>query len=749
MQSKIKQSIAVKRQIPEHIRNTYPVFVEFVQLYYDFLQQTQAQELESIRDIDTTLDIFIDSFKDELAKSFPVEMTGDKRLILKHLREFYLSRGSEASYKFLFRALFNKEAELFYPSTQILRASDGKWNQDVSIFIKANTDNLDVAGIAGQYIVITNNRGKRITTIVKNVIPYSSEISEVFIEREFASEISSDNTIFCSNNSFSGVILPCPSKVSVYKAGKGFKAGTIYALKTQIGRGCVIKVTGVNSEGGITAIQVMRFGLDYKTKFWSYLSSKDLQPIEYIHPLQLNHPYNSAEPAYNERSGGFIDYGWASKQTYFYYDEQIPVGTPDRASDRFFANPDYVGEIAQQFYAEDTTNPIDEDLAIIQIDIGAVAKYPGYYMKADGFVSDQSYIQDGEYYQAFSYVIKVEEELRKYADIVKALIHPAGMKMYSEYNIFNSIEISAVTPRLFNILQLPLADHTPSTTTVDDRGYGYDKYTTSIVDGQIVVEPAEDAIKVYAKQGKPSFFVKKLIEDIAIGYDQQSKSVAKIVEDAIDSMSDSQQKATYKAVSDVISEYLETQVRDIVKNKNDISIAEDSNSKLFETIKTDIQLIVDSYSNLLEKPLSDAITDIIDDNVRSLIKGIIDYISTGDSSFSDTSKAISDNLSLDELLARLHEKTFNEDIIVQDVLQLLRAIIFEDFVSQPLDSILNELIKTVYDTQPLTDRSASAMTKASVETINIVTDGRIRLAPYDEENYFAVYEDYQLAASIT
>ena len=63
MSSKLSQSIAVQRQIPEHVRETYPAFVEFVKVYYGWLEDTQSQNLESIRDVDTTLDEFINNFK--------------------------------------------------------------------------------------------------------------------------------------------------------------------------------------------------------------------------------------------------------------------------------------------------------------------------------------------------------------------------------------------------------------------------------------------------------------------------------------------------------------------------------------------------------------------------------------------------------------------------------------------------------------------------------------------------------------
>jgi hypothetical protein len=129
-----KVSSIVASQLPEFIRDEYQTFVDFLKAYYDFLETTQ-KDPTTLRDIDTTLDAFITYFKDELAAKIPYS-TVDERFLISRIKDLYLAKGSEASYKLLFRILFNKDITLQYPSTQMLRASDGKWNQDVSVFVK-------------------------------------------------------------------------------------------------------------------------------------------------------------------------------------------------------------------------------------------------------------------------------------------------------------------------------------------------------------------------------------------------------------------------------------------------------------------------------------------------------------------------------------------------------------------------------------------------------------------------------------
>jgi hypothetical protein len=132
--SRTQLSSVVSRQIPEFIREDYPTFVAFVEAYYEYLQ-AQAVDLSAVKDIDQTLDKFVVEFKKELAHNLP-NTEGDERFILSHIKDQYLSKGSEASYKLLFRLLFGKKVELTYPGTQMLRASDGRWNQEICVFAK-------------------------------------------------------------------------------------------------------------------------------------------------------------------------------------------------------------------------------------------------------------------------------------------------------------------------------------------------------------------------------------------------------------------------------------------------------------------------------------------------------------------------------------------------------------------------------------------------------------------------------------
>lgn len=138
-----KTSLLVNRQVPEFVREEYPLFVSFLEAYYEFLENkqgsenndliTKANELRDIKDIDVSLDNFESNFFNTLATTVPKETAVSKEILLKNILPLYLSKGSEKSFQLLFRFLFGQELEIKYPRNDVLRASDGKWVVEKSV----------------------------------------------------------------------------------------------------------------------------------------------------------------------------------------------------------------------------------------------------------------------------------------------------------------------------------------------------------------------------------------------------------------------------------------------------------------------------------------------------------------------------------------------------------------------------------------------------------------------------------------
>ena len=54
----------------------------------------------------------------------------------------------------------------------------------------------------------------------------------------------------------------------------------------------------------------------------------------------------------------------------------------------------------------------------------------GFFTSTKGYLSEDQYLYDGEYYQTYSYDIQTSLSLDRYADILKGLLHVAGTRMF-------------------------------------------------------------------------------------------------------------------------------------------------------------------------------------------------------------------------------------------------------------------------------------------------------------------------------
>jgi hypothetical protein len=143
-----KVSLLINKQVPEFVREEYPVFISFLEAYYEFLENkqgtqkndliTKSKELKYISDVDDSIDEFEEQFLNSYATFLPKNTEIDKALLIKNILPLYLSKGSEKSFKLLFRMLFGNELEINYPKNNVLRASDGKWEVENAVKVSTN-----------------------------------------------------------------------------------------------------------------------------------------------------------------------------------------------------------------------------------------------------------------------------------------------------------------------------------------------------------------------------------------------------------------------------------------------------------------------------------------------------------------------------------------------------------------------------------------------------------------------------------
>ena len=186
-------SILINRQVPEFVREEHPLFITFLEAYYEYLEQKQtgqlnnltqkAKDLRYLSDVDYSLDEFEDSFFNTYASLLPKDVSVDKEFLIKNVLPLYLAKGNEASFKLLFRMLFNDEVDILQPRNNVLRASDGKWTVDNILRIETDIRSIYTGNGSNNTFLLAQTSGSgEIDVYVNGVI--KTEGTDYYIRRE-------------------------------------------------------------------------------------------------------------------------------------------------------------------------------------------------------------------------------------------------------------------------------------------------------------------------------------------------------------------------------------------------------------------------------------------------------------------------------------------------------------------------------------------------------------------------------------
>jgi hypothetical protein len=210
-----KTSLKVPYQLPEFIRSdtNYQTFVSFIQAYYEWMEQQDignskegvvygTQNIQNYLDIDfvesgSSYNKFIDYYVNDFLPNFPKDALTDKAKFVKIAKTLYEIKGTPASYNFLFRALYNTDAEIFLTRDAVFKASDGKWYVSKSLRLDSNNEqflsisNLRIIGLTSKSIA-TVERG---ITVGNRIEIYISNIERLFQSGEDIQVVDNNNQV--------------------------------------------------------------------------------------------------------------------------------------------------------------------------------------------------------------------------------------------------------------------------------------------------------------------------------------------------------------------------------------------------------------------------------------------------------------------------------------------------------------------------------------------------------------------------
>ena len=478
-------SVKIDGQLPDFVTRDHPTFVAFLEAYYEYMEQQGKPyevigNLHNYANIGKTTDEFLKYFKNQFAIDIPelAFSVANKPMALKRLRDFYRAKGSEKSFQFFFRLLYNQEIEMYYPAVDILRISDGRYDSSSIIRCIDNSGNDDIFKLQGKKITGSVSDATALVESVLNETVGSTLVSTIYLSGTIGNFVLGETI---TDGTYSFVLGQMLTDINVSVSGNSYEVGNNIPINGGgiISSGAVAKVSKL-SAGYISDVTISQGGsgyvvgdnfdisnvghLDINGRTMSLLvSSVDVNGVVTGLTLENTGRGYTSIPTVTGGSGtGFVPTLLGSNIG------GIKSISIDNNGFGFVSAPTL-----------DLTG-FGDGTAVATTGVGAyVGKYKIGFSGDNGFLSANKYIQDSHYYQLYSYVITVGETIDKWRSYVKRAVHPVGLAMFGRLQLISNIKTG------FNITDIPSAS----------------KYTIIFHDGTII-PPVRLNLKIDSCEGE-------------------------------------------------------------------------------------------------------------------------------------------------------------------------------------------------------------------------------------------------------
>jgi len=213
------------------------------------------QQLLNYTDPDHTISDFLSQMKEEFLNTIPTDTDEavDTRKLIKNIKSLYRAKGTEKAHKAFFSILFNENAEVYRPTDDMLRVSDGTWSVDTFIRCTQTAAQAfnDPIELVGQTIEQANNPADDAvgfaSAIVENVLKFQEGTTQII---EIAVNLETVVGTFTSGAIVSGVSNSDDDIQVAVTVSQGLATATITNEGSTLTVGDEATLTGGSGSGG-------------------------------------------------------------------------------------------------------------------------------------------------------------------------------------------------------------------------------------------------------------------------------------------------------------------------------------------------------------------------------------------------------------------------------------------------------------------------------------------------------------------
>jgi len=432
--------------VPSHIRASYPQFIDFIAAYFDYLEESSESAyyqntLPEQRDIRTQDQQFLQQIEKEIGLYVPKAYLANPRVFYDRISDLWRSKGSDEAIRTFFRIFLNDEIEIFYPWSQVLIPSDGRWI--VEDKIRVTMISGEAESFTGEIIQqLESNATARVDRVERKVYSDGIIFELTLVTGSQLGEFNPRERII-GPGGLEAEIYRSLADIQILTGGSGYQRGDRIRVEGFEGFTFTAYVSGVDEQNGsITDVRISNYGAGntpnqvlnsqnpptyYFEDFLLYRTSDDLlvgpsqnlgNLTAYLRDTNIQIPVVDSEVIVDGRVEPII----------IPLDE-LELVIPGRivdtriAVDITFTSP--VFEI-------DTINGTGAQFLLA---FGAVVTTPGYYEDVRGQLSESIVLQDSHFYQKFSYEVSTNYSTREWIDALKRTVHPGGTEVFGNIRI--------------------------------------------------------------------------------------------------------------------------------------------------------------------------------------------------------------------------------------------------------------------------------------------------------------------------
>lgn len=441
-----KISAIIEYNLPEFVREDYPMYVAFVKAYFEFLEEEgnllhYMERFKRNLDPDLADDDFLLRYQSEFANTFPLSNEISTNQLLKLMKEFYLSKGSEDSFRFIFTVLYNKSIDIIYPRDYMYTPSSGTYTSDIIVYISGENWfklNYDVDYLTASIQGITST-----ATAIIDTITTSYYDGQLVLRLELSSsdgdfEVGEDVILAVEDVEVQETIFGAITSISIDDGGTNYEIDDELTITdSSTGRRAKAKISQL-AKGKLDEVNIINPGSGYEVG--------DLVKAQSI--IGSN-GYGFRARVYEVDVGGEILSVRVEHGGYDYTKTTNAVISSTGGSGAILElNGDDIGKI-QAIEVIDgginyqTTGTISISIntvngvgASLIPQLGPIFTEPKRYRGITSTPSGVSKTQDSFYYQQFSYVIASDISPSEWLGTVKRIGHPAGTQLFGMYRVY-------------------------------------------------------------------------------------------------------------------------------------------------------------------------------------------------------------------------------------------------------------------------------------------------------------------------